>query len=143
MIAGKLRIVSVLGQAALLLALSATAARAHHAFVAVFDLSKQRDFKGKVTDVEWLNPHAHFMLDVVEPNGKTVRWEFELGSPNALMQHGWTRYTLKKGDLVIVTADLARDGRNFAHARSVTLAGGARLCDYDRFNSGDWSCTEK
>ena len=138
-----LRIVARLGQAALALVLSASAAWAHHAFVAVFDLSKQRDFKGTVTDVEWLNPHAHFVLDVAEPGGKTARWEFELGSPNALMQHGWTRYTLKKGDVVTVTGDVARDGSNFAHARWVILAGGGRVCDYDRFNGADWSCNPK
>jgi len=129
--------------AGFLLAVSAAPLWAHHAFVAVFDLSKQRDFRGTVTAVEWLNPHAHFDLDVIEPGGKTSRWEFELGSPNALMQHGWTRYTLKKGDMVTVTGDLARDGSNFAHARSVTLAGGGRICDYDRFNGADWSCAAK
>jgi len=116
---------------------------AHHAFSAVFDLSKQRDFKGTVTQVEWLNPHARFFLNIVEPSGKMVRWEFELGSPNALMQHGWTRYTLKKGDVVTVTADVARDGSNFAHARSVMLTGGFRVCDYDRFNDIGWSCNPK
>jgi hypothetical protein len=125
------------------LAVSAAPLWAHHAFVAVFDLSKQRDFKGTVTQIQWLNPHARFFMDVVEPSGKSVRWEFELGSPNALMQHGWTRYTLKKGDAVTVTADLARDGSNFAHARSIALAGGGRLCDYDRFNGADWSCGGK
>ena len=129
--------------AALMLAVSPALLLAHHAFVAVFDLSKQRDFKGTVTEIEWLNPHAHFFLDVVEPSGKVARWEFELGSPNALMQHGWTRYTLKKGDLVTVTADVARDGSNFAHARSVILAGGSRVCDYDRFNDIGWSCNPK
>jgi hypothetical protein len=129
--------------AGLALAVSGTPLWAHHAFAAVFDLSKQRDFKGTVTQIEWLNPHAHFSLDVVEPGGKTARWEFELGSPNALMQHGWTRYTLKKGDVVTVTADLARDGSNFAHARSVILAGGSRVCDYDRFNDVGWSCNPK
>ena len=129
--------------AELALALFATPLLAHHAFSAVFDLSKQRDFKGTVTQIEWLNPHAHFFLDVVEPSGKTARWEFELGSPNALMQHGWTRYTLKKGDVVTVSADLARDGSNFAHARWVVLAGGTRVCDYDRFNDTTWSCTPK
>jgi len=125
------------------LALSATPLLAHHAFVAVFDLSKQRDFNGTVTRVEWLNPHAHFGLDIAEAGGKSAHWEFELGSPNALMQHGWTRYTLKKGDVVTVTADLARDGSNFAHARSVTLASGSRVCDYDRFNDATWSCSPK
>ena len=129
--------------AGLALAVSATPVFAHHAFSAVFDVSKQKDFKGTVTQIEWLNPHAHFFLDVVEPGGKTARWEFELGSPNALMQHGWTRYTLKRGDMVTVTADLARDGSNFAHARSVILAGGSRVCDYDRFNDVGWSCNPK
>lgn len=138
MVAKSLRIA-----AALTLAGFAAPLWAHHAFVAVFDLSKQRDFKGTVTEIEWLNPHAHFFLDVLEPSGKIARWEFELGSPNALMQHGWTRYTLKKGDMVTVTGDLARDGSNFAHARSVTLAGGARVCDYDRFNDIGWSCNPK
>jgi hypothetical protein len=123
--------------------LACVPAMAHHAFVAVFDISKQRDFKGTISRVEWLNPHASFAMDVVQANGKTASWEFELGSPNALMQHGWTRYTLKKGDVVTVTADLARDGSNFAHARAVTLAGGSRVCDYDRFNGSDWSCSEK
>ena len=126
--------------AGLALALSAAPLWAHHAFVAVFDLSKQRDFKGTVTRVEWLNPHARFVLDVIEPNGKKASWEFELGSPNALMQHGWNRYTLKKGDVVVVTGELARDGSNFAHARSITLSDGARVCDYDRFNDTAWSC---
>jgi uncharacterized protein DUF6152 len=143
MTARSLRIAAGLGQAAFVLAMSAAPIWAHHAFSAVFDLSKQRDFKGTVTQIEWLNPHARFFLDVVEPSGKAARWEFELGSPNALMQHGWTRYTLKKGDMVTVTADVARDGSNFAHARAVTLAGGGRVCDYDRFNGADWSCGGK
>jgi len=129
--------------AGLALVMSSAPLFAHHAFSAIFDISKQRDFKGTVTQVEWLNPHAHFFLDVVDPSGKAARWEFELGSPNALMQHGWTRYTLKKGDVVTVTADLARDGSNFAHARSVILAGGSRVCDYDRFNDVGWSCNPK
>jgi hypothetical protein len=138
MIARSLRIA-----AGLVLASCAIPLFAHHAFVAVFDLSKQRDFKGTVTRVEWLNPHARFLLNVTGANGKPSTWEFELGSPNALMQHGWTRYTLKQGDLVTVTADLARDGSNFGHARAVTLADGGRLCDYDRFNDAGWSCNPK
>jgi len=136
--AGRLRIA-----AGFVLAALAAPLWAHHAFVAVFDLSKQRDFKGTVTRVEWLNPHARFLLNVVEPSGKTASWEFELGSPNALMQHGWNRYTLKKGDTITVTGDLARDGSNFAHARSVVFPGGTRMCDYDRFNDVGWSCNPK
>ena len=131
------------GSVVFALALSSAPILAHHAFSAVFDLAKQRDFKGTISKVEWLNPHAHFLVDVPQTGGKTVTWEFELGSPNALMQHGWNRYTLKKGDIVTVTAVLARDGSNYAHARAVTFAGGSRICDYDRFNGPDWGCGEK
>jgi len=41
-----------------------------------------------------------------------------------------------------VTGDLARDGSNLAHARSVTFAGGSRICDYDRFHDA-WACVPK
>lgn len=125
------------------LAMCAVPLLAHHTFIAVFDLSKQRDFKGTVARVDWLNPHARFVLNVFEPGGKSASWEFELGSPNALMQHGWSRYTLKKGDVITVTGDLARDGSHFAHARSITLPDGGRICDFDRFNDAAWSCTGK
>ena len=62
----------------LALALLAAPAIPHHSFDAEYDRTKSRDFTGKVTKVEWMNPHARFYLDVTE-NGKTTNWEFELG----------------------------------------------------------------
>ena len=97
---------------------------AHHAFDAEYDRVKQREFKGTVTKVEWLNPHARVYVDVVEPGGKIVNWEFELGSPNVLMRAGWTRYSLKKGDVVKVIGNLAKDGSNLANARNLTFSDG-------------------
>lgn len=100
---------------------------AHHSFDAEYDRTKQRDFKGKVTKVEWMNPHARFYLDITEPDGKVVNWEFELGSPNGLMRNGWTRNSLKVGDVVSLQGNLAKDGSNLANARNVTLADGRRV----------------
>ena len=100
---------------------------AHHAFDAEYDRSKQREFKGTVTKVEWLNPHAHVYVDVIEPSGRVVNWSFELGSPNGLMRAGWTRFSLKKGDIVTVTGNLAKDGSNLANARNITFADGRRV----------------
>ena len=51
------------GSIVVALALSSAPILAHHAFSAVFDLAKQRDFKGTISKVEWLNPHAHFLVD--------------------------------------------------------------------------------
>jgi len=100
---------------------------AHHAFDAEYDRSKQREFKGTVTKVEWLNPHAHVYVDVIQPGSKMVTWEFELGSPNGLMRSGWTRYSLKKGDIVTVVAFLSKDGSNLANAQSIVLSDGRRV----------------
>jgi hypothetical protein len=104
-------------------ALSVTAF-AHHSFDAEYDRTKQRDFEGKVTKVEWMNPHARFYVDVKEADGSVKNWEFELGSPNGLMRRGWTRNSLKAGDEIMVNGNLAKDGSNLANARTVKLANG-------------------
>jgi hypothetical protein len=97
---------------------------AHHSFDAEYDRTKQRDFEGTVTKVEWMNPHARFYVDVKEGNGKTVNWEFELGSPNGLMRSGWTKTSLKVGDHITCHGSLAKDGSNLANASQLKLADG-------------------
>ena len=77
--------------------------------------------------VEWTNPHAHFYISVKDDQGATANWEFEMGSPNALIRHGWNRNSLKPGDVVTVAGYLAKDGSKIANARSVTLADGRRV----------------
>jgi len=110
----------------LALALLAAPAIPHHSFDAEYDRTKSRDFTGKVTKVEWMNPHARFYLDVTE-NGKTTNWEFELGSPNGLMRQGWTRNTLKIGDVIKCQGNLAKDGSNLANARNLTFSDGKKV----------------
>jgi len=99
---------------------------AHHSFDAEYDRTKSRNFEGKVTKVEWMNPHARFYMDVTE-NGKTTNWEFELGSPNGLLRSGWTRNSLKVGDVVKCEGNLAKDGSNLANARNLTFADGKKV----------------
>lgn len=60
-------------------------------------------------------------------NEKEADWAFGLGSPNGLMRQGWTRNSLKQGDVVTVLGSRARDGSTNSNARSVTTAGGKRL----------------
>jgi len=98
---------------------------AHHSFSAEYDRSKAVTLKGTVTKVEWMNPHARFYVDVKDDKtGKVTNWEFELGSPNGLMRQGWSRNSLKEGDVVTVAGSQAKDGANLANATSVTMANG-------------------
>lgn len=108
--------------AVLALLVTSSSALAHHSFAAEFDASKPLKLTGTVTKLEWTNPHTWFFIDVKGEDGKITNWGFEMGSPNGLMRAGWTRNSMKAGDVVTVEASRAKDGSNNANARSVTLA---------------------
>jgi hypothetical protein len=100
---------------------------AHHSFAAVFDVNKTVEVSGAVTEVEWMNPHAWIHLDVKNEVGDIEKWSFELGSPNGLIRRGWTRGTIRPGDVISVSGYRARDGSQRANVVAVTLASGQRL----------------
>jgi DNA/RNA endonuclease YhcR with UshA esterase domain len=104
------------------LILSARPALAHHAFAAEYDAKKPVKLTGTVTKLEWLNPHTWFYVDVKDDNGKVTNWGFEMGSPNILLRAGWTRNSMKPGDVVTVEGSRAKDGSNNANVKEVTLA---------------------
>jgi uncharacterized protein DUF6152 len=104
------------------LLLAAVPVVAHHSFAAEFDAGKPFKLTGVVTKIEWQNPHTFFYLDITDEGTKKVtNWAFEMGSPNGLMRNGWTRNTLKVGDVVTVEGSLARDGKPYGNARTVVM----------------------
>jgi hypothetical protein len=109
------------------LMLAAVPMLAHHSFSAEYDRSKPISLKGTVTKVEWMNPHARFYVDVKDDGGKVTNWEFELGSPNGLMRSGWTRNSLKIGEVVSVNGSRAKDGSNLVNASSVAFDDGKKV----------------
>lgn len=58
---------------------------------------------------------------------KVPNWGLEMGSPNGLMRQGWTRNSMKVGDVVTVEGSAAKDGSQIGNARTVVVAGGQRL----------------
>jgi hypothetical protein len=114
---------------ALALTVAARPLAAHHSFSAEFDAKRPFKMSGIVTKIEWQNPHTFFYIDVTDnATGKVTNWGMEMGSPNGLMRNGWTRNTLKIGDVVSVEGSLSRDNTPIGNARVVILtATGQRL----------------
>jgi hypothetical protein len=115
---------AVLAAAALLLA--AVPLGAHHSLTSEFDLNQPVTLTGRVTRIEWVNPHAYLYIDVAGAHGAT-NWALQMGSPNGLVRRGWTRHSVSVGDLVSAEGSRAKDGSHVANIRSVVLPSGRRL----------------
>src|SRR5580658_950182 len=99
---------------------------AHHSVSAEFDLSQRITLEGRVTKVEWMNPHVYVYVDV-NADGKTANWACETAGPNTLARQGWSRSSLKIGDRITVVGFKARDGYNVASAREIVLSNGRKV----------------
>ncbi len=124
-----MRCAALLAAAVLLSIIAAGPSAAHHSFAAEYDAAKPVTLTGKVTKVEWTNPHTYFYIDAKDPKTNEVtNWAVELGSPNSLMRLGWSRKSMKIDDIVTVQGSLAKDGSKLVNARAVNLAStGQRL----------------
>ena len=103
-----------------------SAAWAHHS-QSEFNFKEVVEVEGRVTNLDWRSPHARLYVDVVDGQGKTVNWNFELPSPMTLMRRGWKRNSLKPGDHVKVKGARARHFPDIAYASVIRDAGGKPL----------------
>ena len=107
--------------------LAAVPAMAHHAFSAEYDRDKPITLKGKITKVDWMNPHIYYYIDAAGPNGRVQNWAIEGSTPAGLQRRGIRRDTLKIGSSITVEGFMARDGSNHVNGRNVTFADGRRV----------------
>jgi uncharacterized protein DUF6152 len=111
----------------LLAALTAKPVMAHHAFAAEFDAKRPVKFKGTVTKMVWVNPHAWIYVDVKKADGSVDEWMVEAGTPNTLFRRGFTKESLKAGTEITVDGYQSKDGSLRVNGRDVTLPNGQTL----------------
>ena len=96
---------------------------AHHSFSAEFDATQPITLKGKLTKMDWVNPHGWLYIDVMQV-GKVVIWAIEAGSPNALLRRGLRQTDFPIGSELIIDGYRAKNGSPTANGTTVKFADG-------------------
>jgi hypothetical protein len=117
--------------AAVLLSLSAAPAFAHHPILAKFDDTRPLTLTGKVTEVDWANPHVHVFISVNGNDAAPVIWAIELASTIELQWSGWRPDAIKIGDTITVEGFAARNGSEQIWGNDVENANGDKLFAVD------------
>jgi hypothetical protein len=108
---------------------------AHHPFAAEFDVNAPLRVIGKVTQVDWSNPHVRIRVTTSAETGSET-WTIQAASPAELARKGWTRNTLKAGDHVTIEGYMAKSEPMTAAARVIELSDGKRLSAADEKDGG-------
>ncbi len=93
---------------------------AHHGFAAY--TNETRTVQATITDFRFVNPHVQLYFDVENETGEVKHWQAELTAPNKLSRGGWTKNTLKPGDEVQITGQVARNGGRSIRIRELRKA---------------------
>ena len=99
---------------------------AHHGNAA-YDDKNPITIKGSVTEFAWTNPHVQIYLDVKDDKGSVVHWSVETFSPGKLVRAGWTKDSVKAGDVVSINLIPAKSGAPVGFLHKLVLPDGKEL----------------
>ena len=89
-------------------ALATPAVLAHHS-AAAYDTQKQVTINGVIKSYRYANPHVLLLVDVKQEDGSTVTMDVEAGAASVLNGLGFTKDSLKVGDLVTISGNPNRN----------------------------------
>lgn len=88
--------------------------------------------RGTVVEFTWSNPHPMMSLDVRTESGATEKWTAGGPAINRMEANGWTRATLKPGDVITATGYQFADGQKIIRLERVVMPDGRELRLYGR-----------
>jgi Family of unknown function (DUF6152) len=103
---------------------------AHHSWPVSF--SQLVTVKGTVKEVAWGNPHPMMTLEVKADDGKVETWLVGGPAINRMEANGWTKTTVKPGDVITGTGYQFADGQKIIRLERVVLADGTEMRLYGR-----------
>jgi len=96
---------------------------AHHSVPVNFDQTREISIEGVLTQILWVNPHAHFRIDVTNPDGTKVEWLVEMGASNTMKRAGFPMDRFAVGDRITVIGAPGRRDRTILLEETVLKDG--------------------
>ena len=103
---------------------------AHHAWPV--NNSQLVTVKGKVTEFVWENPHPMITIEVQTNDGGIEKWLIGGPAINRMEANGWTKATVKPGDVITGIGYQFADGQKIVRLERVVLADGKEIRVYGR-----------
>jgi hypothetical protein len=88
--------------------------------------------RGTVLDFTWANPHPMITLEVKNDAGQMEKWSIGGPALNRMQENGWSRTTVKAGDVITGIGYQFRDGQKTIRLERVLLADGREMRVYAR-----------
>ncbi|HEY0962661.1 MAG TPA: DUF6152 family protein [Pseudomonadales bacterium] len=115
---------------ALILVTLAMPALAHHAWPV--DTETLVTVQGTVTGFEWASPHPMITLRVAKADGGEETWQVGGPAITRMEGKGWTKDTVKPGDIITGKGYRFRDGQRIVRLESISFADGTEMKVYAR-----------
>jgi Family of unknown function (DUF6152) len=104
-----------------------TALLAHHG-ANLYDTTKAVVLKdATVTKFEWGTPHNQIYFDAKNDKGEVQHWVASTEPAPVMLERGWTRRSLKEGDVVTVYVFAAKNGATVGNLQKIVLKDGKEL----------------
>ena len=98
---------------------------AHHSWPVSYD--RLVTVKGTLVQFTWANPHPMMTLEVQTNDGRTEKWQVGGPAINRMEANGWTKTTLKPGDVITGVGYQFADGQKIVRLERVILPDGRDL----------------
>jgi hypothetical protein len=88
--------------------------------------------KGTVMEFQWENPHPMITLEVRTDDGKVEKWMVGGPAINRMEANGWTKTSVKPGDVITGIGYQFSDGQKIIRLERVVFADGKEMRLYGR-----------
>ena len=108
-------------------------AYAHHG-AGLYDMRKNVELDGRLTRLDFVNPHSYVYFDVVGNDGKVLAMKCEMRSATVLRRSGWSPEMFVPGATIKVTGHPHREDPTACTVETLTLGQSPTLVRYQQLS---------